>query len=70
MKCAPRHECPVCDRDIAVVGGRYARHDPPRRGPKLLSCDGSLREAVLILKKWAPHPVLFEAEDVNQVALF
>lgn len=68
--CSPRHECPVCDRTIAVVAGRYARHDPPMRGPKLLSCDGSLREAVLVVGGWAPHPVLFETDAVDQPALF
>lgn len=66
----PRHECPVCDRPIAVVGGRYARHDPLRRGAALLSCDGSLREAVLSVTGWAPHPMLFEPEEVDQGALF
>ncbi|MFI9586067.1 hypothetical protein ACIHCQ_30470 [Streptomyces sp. NPDC052236] len=25
---APRRLCPVCRREIAVVAGRYARHDP------------------------------------------
>ena len=41
---APRRECPECGREIAVVGGRYARHDPPNRprgGGPLVSCLGS-----------------------------
>jgi hypothetical protein len=40
---APRRECPECHREIAVVSGRYARHDPPGRRPgaPLISCPGS-----------------------------
>lgn len=40
---APRRDCPECGREIAVVSGRYARHDPPRRrrGAPLVSCPGS-----------------------------
>lgn len=41
---APRRECPTCGREIAVVSGHFARHDPPRRprGPgPLVSCLGS-----------------------------
>jgi hypothetical protein len=28
---APRRICPHCRRDIAVVSGRFARHDPVDR---------------------------------------
>ena len=42
---APRRICPHCKRDIAVVAGRFARHDPVDRGPILLSCHGSLQQA-------------------------
>ncbi len=42
---APRRICPHCKRDIAVVSGRFARHDPVDRGPILLSCHGSLQTA-------------------------
>jgi hypothetical protein len=42
---APRRICPHCKRDIAVVAGRFARHDPIDRGPILLSCHGSLQQA-------------------------
>lgn len=42
---APRRICPHCKRDIAVVSGRFARHDPIDRGPILLSCHGSLQTA-------------------------
>ncbi|WP_399928327.1 hypothetical protein [Streptomyces kanamyceticus] len=44
-----RRNCPECRREIAVVGGRFARHDPP--GPRatgdLVSCPGSRRQAQL-----------------------
>ncbi|WP_222723709.1 hypothetical protein, partial [Streptomyces sp. t39] len=41
--------CPVCRRRIAVVAGRYARHDPAgaRTGSELVSCPGSRRLAPL-----------------------
>ncbi|MGW5231988.1 hypothetical protein ACWEQU_06755 [Streptomyces nodosus] len=40
-----RRKCPECRREIAVVAGRFARHDPPaaRRGGELVSCPGSRR---------------------------
>ncbi|MFF9895796.1 hypothetical protein [Streptomyces longispororuber] len=46
---ARRRRCPECRRDIAVVGGRFARHDPPgpRGGRDLVSCPGSRRHAQL-----------------------
>ncbi|GHE12332.1 hypothetical protein GCM10010339_75250 [Streptomyces alanosinicus] len=39
----------MCRRDIAVVAGRFARHDPPgaRESGGLLSCAGSRRQAQL-----------------------
>ncbi|MEU6554187.1 hypothetical protein ABZ915_28495 [Streptomyces sp. NPDC046915] len=44
-----RRTCPVCRREIAVVAGRFARHDPPgvRRSGELVSCSGSRRQAEL-----------------------
>jgi hypothetical protein len=44
-----RRNCPVCRREIAVVAGRYARHDPPgaRENGDLTSCPGSRRPAQL-----------------------
>ncbi|MGX2996696.1 hypothetical protein JNUCC64_20880 [Streptomyces sp. JNUCC 64] len=38
-----RRACPECRREIAVVAGRFARHDPPgaRGAGSLLSCPGS-----------------------------
>ncbi|GHD31296.1 hypothetical protein GCM10010313_74550 [Streptomyces violarus] len=42
-----RRICPECRREIAVVAGRYARHDPPgaREHGELTSCPGSRRQA-------------------------
>ncbi|MFJ9542358.1 hypothetical protein ACIRPX_34565 [Streptomyces sp. NPDC101225] len=42
-----RRCCPECRREIAVVAGRFARHDPPgaRENGVLLSCPGSRRQA-------------------------
>ncbi|MGI5410496.1 hypothetical protein ACQEV9_27405 [Streptomyces chartreusis] len=44
-----RRSCPECRRDIAVVAGRFARHDPPgaREHGELVSCPGSRRQAEL-----------------------
>ncbi|MFF4748427.1 hypothetical protein ACWD5R_00905 [Streptomyces sp. NPDC002514] len=44
-----RRACPVCRREIAVVAGRFARHDPPgtRESGELVSCAGSRRQAQL-----------------------
>ncbi|WP_031167008.1 hypothetical protein [Streptomyces durhamensis] len=44
---SPRRTCPVCRRDIAVVAGRFARHDPSgaRQSGELVSCAGSRRQA-------------------------
>ncbi|MFF3244645.1 hypothetical protein ACFYWY_13120 [Streptomyces sp. NPDC002870] len=46
---APRRRCPVCRREIAVVAGRFARHDPAgsRTAAELVSCPGSRRQAHL-----------------------
>ncbi|GHF66858.1 hypothetical protein GCM10018787_13980 [Streptomyces thermodiastaticus] len=40
-----RRHCPECRREIAVVAGRFARHDPPgtRENGELTSCPGSRR---------------------------
>ncbi|MCN9241373.1 hypothetical protein NGF19_11325 [Streptomyces sp. RY43-2] len=42
-----RRSCPECRREIAVVAGRFARHDPPgaRGDGTLVSCAGSRRLA-------------------------
>ncbi|MEU6364828.1 hypothetical protein ABZ876_03535 [Streptomyces sp. NPDC046931] len=44
---SPRRSCPECHREIAVVAGRFARHDPPgaRADGVLASCGGSRRLA-------------------------
>jgi hypothetical protein len=44
-----RRLCPECRREIAVVAGRFARHDPPgaRERGQLVSCPGSRRQAEL-----------------------
>ncbi|MFF4959076.1 hypothetical protein [Streptomyces sp. NPDC001222] len=44
---SPRSTCPECHREIAVVAGRFARHDPPgaRADGSLVSCPGSRRLA-------------------------
>ncbi|WP_327358332.1 hypothetical protein [Streptomyces sp. NBC_01304] len=64
MSSSPRRPCPECGRDVAVVGGRLARHDPPtgRGGAELVSCTGSKRRMTLdnsrpVLEGWAPPPV-------------
>ncbi|MET9440183.1 hypothetical protein [Streptomyces sp. NPDC006610] len=46
---ARRRVCPECRREIAVVAGRFARHDPPgaRDSGQLVSCPGSRRHAQL-----------------------
>ncbi|MEU7182466.1 hypothetical protein ACWIG3_20320 [Streptomyces celluloflavus] len=58
---SPRRACPVCTREIAVVGGRFARHDPPGRRTilELISCPGSRRIAPLM----APAEKLFDPEE-------
>lgn len=42
-----RRTCPVCHREIAVVAGRFARHDPPgaRESQEMVSCAGSRQHA-------------------------
>ncbi|MCF4139833.1 hypothetical protein [Streptomyces sp. NPDC057052] len=44
-----RRTCPECRREIAVVAGRFARHDPPgaRENGRLTSCPGSRSAAQL-----------------------
>ncbi|WP_407700297.1 hypothetical protein [Streptomyces beihaiensis] len=46
-----RRACPECHREIAVVAGRFARHDPAPnsrlRSGDLVSCPGSRRPAQL-----------------------
>lgn len=58
---APRRTCPVCTREIAVVGGRFARHDPPGRRSdyELVSCPGSRRIAPLL----TTPPKLFGGDE-------
>ncbi|MEV8595662.1 hypothetical protein [Streptomyces sp. NPDC052012] len=48
MSSSRRRPCPECRREIAVVAGRYARHDPPgaRQHGDLTSCPGSRRRAL------------------------
>ncbi|MFI9819937.1 hypothetical protein ACIHFC_05570 [Streptomyces sp. NPDC052013] len=48
MSSSRRRSCPECRREIAVVAGRYARHDPPgaRQNGDLTSCPGSRRRAL------------------------
>ncbi|GAA1685829.1 hypothetical protein [Streptomyces yatensis] len=61
MSSSPRRACPVCTREIAVVGGRFARHDPPgrRSALELISCPGSRRIAPLL----GTPPKLFGEAD-------
>lgn len=63
----PRRICPDCHREIAIPGGRFARHDPPERGPALLSCPGSLRPAPLSVPRAVPAGAvpLFEFVDAS-----
>jgi len=63
----PRRVCPDCHREIAIPGGRFARHDPPERGLALLSCPGSLRPAPLSAPRTVPAGVvpLFEFVDAG-----
>ncbi|MEU3371394.1 hypothetical protein ABZ734_13075 [Streptomyces sp. NPDC006660] len=43
---SPRRSCPFCGRDVAVVAGRFVRHDPRTRGAgELTLCPGSKRGA-------------------------
>ncbi|MEV6397902.1 hypothetical protein AB0M39_24535 [Streptomyces sp. NPDC051907] len=62
---APRRLCPVCRREIAVVAGRFARHDPagPRAAGELVSCPGSRRQAPLV-------PALQQTLDGSVVPAF
>lgn len=63
----PRRICPDCHREIAIPGGRFARHDPPDRGPGLVSCPGSLKPAPLFersLSRPAGTVPLFDLFDL------
>ncbi|MET9515251.1 hypothetical protein [Streptomyces sp. NPDC002994] len=44
---SPRRPCPVCGREVAVVAGRFVRHDPRTRvaSAELTLCAGSKRGA-------------------------
>ncbi|MFF1480355.1 hypothetical protein ACFVYD_22830 [Streptomyces sp. NPDC058301] len=45
---SPRRPCPSCGRAVAVVAGKYVRHDPRTRtggGGELTLCPGSKRRA-------------------------
>lgn len=57
---APRRICEHCGRSIAVVAGKFARHDPSDRGAILLSCKGSLK----------PAPMLQEPDRFGTHSLF
>lgn len=45
MSSSRRRSCSECRREIAVVAGRFARHDPPGASGELVSCPGSRRHA-------------------------
>ncbi|RCH61818.1 hypothetical protein DT019_36410 [Streptomyces sp. SDr-06] len=43
---SPRRSCPSCGRSVAVVAGRFVRHDPRTRvGGELTLCPGSKMRA-------------------------
>ncbi|WP_308296242.1 hypothetical protein [Streptomyces sp. ISL-96] len=45
---SPRRPCPFCGREVAVVAGRFVRHDPRTRAAsaaELTLCAGSKRGA-------------------------
>lgn len=43
---SPRRPCPFCGREVAVVAGRFVRHDPrTRTAAELTLCPGSKRGA-------------------------
>ncbi|GAA2922335.1 hypothetical protein ACWDZ4_04190 [Streptomyces sp. NPDC003016] len=44
---SPRRPCPFCGREVAVVAGRFVRHDPRTRAAtaELTLCAGSKRAA-------------------------
>jgi hypothetical protein len=67
---APRRPCTDCGRSIAVVAGRFARHDPVDRGAVLLSCRGSLTPAPMHNQPDAAGtPSLFDLVDEAEFAL-
>nr|WP_120722540.1 hypothetical protein [Streptomyces hundungensis] len=52
---SPRRSCPSCGREVAVVAGKFVRHDPRTwEGGELALCPGSKRRAPLD----ATHPTL------------
>jgi hypothetical protein len=57
---APRRICEHCGRSIAVVAGKFARHDPADRGAILLPCKGSLK----------PTPMLQQPDRYGTHSLF
>ncbi|MER7149004.1 hypothetical protein AB0M94_09080 [Streptomyces xanthochromogenes] len=45
---SPRRSCPSCGRSVAVVAGKFVRHDPrTHEGAELKLCPGSKRRAPL-----------------------
>ena len=62
----PRRICADCHREVAIPGGRFARHDPPDRGPALVSCPGSLKVAPMFWRSPGPAgtvPLPFDLFD-------
>lgn len=57
---APRRNCGHCGRSVAVVAGRFRRHDPYRHPEELKSCKGS----------YEPAPVLQETDRYGTRSLF
>ncbi|WUH54521.1 hypothetical protein OG432_17565 [Streptomyces sp. NBC_00442] len=46
LSVSPRRTCPSCGRSVAVVAGRFVRHDPRTwEGGELTLCAGSKRRA-------------------------
>ncbi|MCX5388257.1 hypothetical protein OOJ98_33905 [Streptomyces sp. NBC_00083] len=55
LSVSPRRTCPSCGRSVAVVAGKFVRHDPrSHEGVELVLCAGSKRRAPLD----ATHPTL------------
>ena len=52
-----RRSCPECRREIAVVAGRFARHDPPGASGELVSCHGSRRPAQIGAAQIGPRKI-------------
>ncbi|MEU9099166.1 hypothetical protein [Streptomyces sp. NPDC048361] len=48
LSVSPRRTCPSCGRSVAVVAGKFVRHDPrTHRGAELVLCAGSKQRAPL-----------------------